>query len=591
MARPKAVGHLVAFALLTTFTATGPFTAHAYNPVASSAVVDLTPTVYPDRKQWWPGGHEQPIIVPYHKWGPDGPWASDLLIVDENTANQVDCPPHMVPPPDSGLPNAGYWGTLTCDKVPIWQWLGEVVKVDARQILDQAKNGESPIVTKEMVQAAERGHRPLQPGDAVLYWSGYDDKYDKPMPEGARLIVSPFEGKTPAWPAPDFDASEYVGSKGVRVMGIDSPSMGAFGPPRYVNKGPESSFQNPLAIESHLGHFKFGAVHTEGLMALDRVPNGSLYITLTPKHKGSPTGESRSVAITDTKLAAELLKAVRAQRVVDLSVTLAQELPVWWPGAGVGNYVYPYRVFHTNTYTGWMGPYKVNNHLMDAHTGTHMDPPAHFGPPPGFDFSSYNAWTKGVQQKYEAKYGKIKTTAMTSDKVPPHYCIGPARVVDVTARIGTTRRESWPASPTIRVEDVQAHERMYGPIKAGEVVLFKSGHTDAHFRELQRGIEDPNTAAPLNGNAEGWPAPSPETVNYVLDKGVKCIGTDAPSMGSVNSEEATMTHWAAASREAVFVEFLTGVGALPPTGGFFVFLAPKYENNHGGPGRALGILP
>jgi hypothetical protein len=188
-------------------------TVPAYDPPSPNSVVDLTPTVYTNRVQWWPGGHEQPIIVPYHKWGPDGPWASDLLIVDENTGNQVDCPPHMVPPPDSGLPNAGYWGTLTCDRVPIWQWLGEVVKIDARPILDQAKNGESPIITKEMVQAAERAHRSLQPGDAVLYWSGYDDRYDKPMPDGARLIVSPFEGKTPAWPAPDFDASEYVGSK------------------------------------------------------------------------------------------------------------------------------------------------------------------------------------------------------------------------------------------------------------------------------------------------------------------------------------------------------------------------------------------
>ena len=62
-------------------------------------------------------------------------------------------------------------------------------------------------------------------------------------------------------------------------------------------------------------------------------------------------------------------------------------------------------------------------------------------------------------------------------------------------------------------------------------------------------------------------------------------------MGSTNPEEAVMTHWAAASREVPFVEFLTNVGSLPPTGGFFVFLNPKYENNHGGPGRAIGILP
>jgi hypothetical protein len=36
------------------------------------------------------------------------PFAADLLIVDENTGAQFDCPPHMMPPLGSGLPNAGY---------------------------------------------------------------------------------------------------------------------------------------------------------------------------------------------------------------------------------------------------------------------------------------------------------------------------------------------------------------------------------------------------------------------------------------------------------------------------------------------------
>ena len=64
-------------------------------------------------QQWWPGGqrHHQPIIVPYVQHGP-GPFAADLLIVDENTGAQFDCPPHMMPPLESGLPNAGYWGTM-----------------------------------------------------------------------------------------------------------------------------------------------------------------------------------------------------------------------------------------------------------------------------------------------------------------------------------------------------------------------------------------------------------------------------------------------------------------------------------------------
>ena len=30
-----------------------------------------------------------------------------------------------------------------------------------------------------------------------------------------------------------------------------------------------------------------------------------------------------------------------------------------------------------------------------------------------------------------------------------------------------------------------------------------------------------------------------DVMNYILERGVKCIGTDGPSMGSVNPEEAT----------------------------------------------------
>src|SRR3712207_1532919 len=125
--------------------------AHAqYKPLTEGMAVDLSPTVSMSHKQYWPGGqkHHQPIIVPYIQHGP-GPYAADLLIVDENTATQLDCPPHMMPPQDSGLPNAGYWGNLTCDKLPVWQLAGEVVKVDGRSILDQAPNGVSPIFTIE----------------------------------------------------------------------------------------------------------------------------------------------------------------------------------------------------------------------------------------------------------------------------------------------------------------------------------------------------------------------------------------------------------------------------------------------------------
>ena len=62
-------------------------------------------------------------------------------------------------------------------------------------------------------------------------------------------------------------------------------------------------------------------------------------------------------------------------------------------------------------------------------------------------------------------------------------------------------------------------------------------------------------------------------------------------MGPVNAEASMMTHWAAVNQDMIFTEYLIGVGQLPPTGAFYIFLNPKVENNHGGPGRAIAILP
>lgn len=155
-------------------------------PLKPEDVVDLSGTVLMSHKQYWQGGgrHHQPIIVPYITHGP-GPHAADLLIVDENTGPQLDCPPHMMPPLGSGLPNSGYWGTLTCDKVPIWQFLGETVRIDGRKILDKAPKGVSPIFTIDMLKKAESEiGRSFAPGDVVLYWNRYVDNYDLPGEAG-----------------------------------------------------------------------------------------------------------------------------------------------------------------------------------------------------------------------------------------------------------------------------------------------------------------------------------------------------------------------------------------------------------------------
>ena len=204
-------------------------------------------------------------------------------VIDLSPTVQFDCPPHMMADQDTGLPNSGYWGFMTCDKVPAWQMVGQVVKVDGRGIYDQAPAGQSPVFTVQMVEQTEKElGRELRPGDAVLYWSHYNDTRGAPGEDPNRLQIDVLEGEAPAWPGPNFATGDFVGSKGVTLFGLDSPSIGAFGDPDYTYEGPQSyRSQTGKAIESHLGVFKHGGVDVEGLIHLDQVPNGSIFFGLS----------------------------------------------------------------------------------------------------------------------------------------------------------------------------------------------------------------------------------------------------------------------------------------------------------------------
>jgi kynurenine formamidase len=72
------------------------------------------------------------------------------------------------------------------------------------------------------------------------------------------------------------------------------------------------------------------------------------------------------------------------------------------------------------------------------------------------------------------------------------------------------------------------------------------------------------------GRAPGWPAPTPETISLVKDRGVSCIGTDGLSMGP--AEGGAPVHLAGLPHGAIFVEALAGLDPLPPRGAWFLFL-------------------
>jgi kynurenine formamidase len=531
---------------------------------AEPKFVDLSLLVAPNYPCTWPAGFPTFQSIPYERIGKLGPYNSDLLLFDENTGTQFDAPTHSVAPPGSGLPNAGPFGTMSSEKVPAWQFGGEACVINVRDLATSGPKGRSDLVTKERVIRWEKDHRPLSFGDVALFRSDYTDRFYKPFPEGRRFMADPIEGITPAWPDPNADCMEYLAGRSVMEAGTDSPSMGPIPP--------------PLGDETHYAGLRHGMIWTESATGLGKLPvTGAFYCMLSPKVVGGIGGAGRGFAIVGDPLAGRLIESARKRQAVDLSVELTDDSPLWWPGRGVGRARHAYGKY-------LILPFKQQRHVLDTNTGTHLVPPAYALPPAGFDNQSYPADVQQWLAEYETKYGPRGSSEVTAEKVPIEQTCGVARVIDIRPLVGTTEHKSWPASPEITPDDIRKFEQAKGPLKAGEIVLLMSGHNDRYCKPFPEGKACMDN--PINGKSEGWPALGPDAVEYLAQKGIRCVATDGPTLGGVDAKRALWTYWLLGSRGMVGIEYLKNVAAVPEHG-YFLFAPLKIDDCHGGPGRAI----
>lgn len=543
----------------------------AQSPDAKSETpkfVDHSLLIAPEFPCTWPA-HPFPRFQITHQRtiGPDSAYNIDVLLIDGNTGTQLDVPPHSVARPDLKREKSGPLGLAYTDKIEAWQFGGEACVVDVRDLLDQAPKGVSPLVKREHVERFEKQHRKLRFGDVVLFRSDYSDKYYRPYPEGSRFIADALDRKAPGFPDPDPDCMEFLATRSVMNLGTDSASMGPL---------PD------LAEPTHYAGLKHGMIWTESATNLAALPpTGAFYCMIGPKHQGAPYGEGRAFSIVGGDLPKRLIESAKAKRAIDLSPTLAPNLPVTSPGAGTGQHRQVYLKLDF-LYSEYLDLWH-HTHLMDAMAGTHLVPPSFALPPEGAK-PAYSPEVRGWLEEYEKKYGPRGTSSMTTEKVPLDWTCGTVRVIDVASLVGTTDKKTWPTSPEITPALIQEFEKKNGDLKAGEIVLFRTGHLDHHFKA------QPNDAGvwldPLNGKSEGWPAIGPDAVVFLKNKGIRCVATDAPDLGGVNPKRALMTYWALGSREMVGVEFLHNTAKIPQ-GGYFLFAALRIRDCHGGPGRAI----
>ena len=538
-------------------------------PASAASPIDLSLLVAEDHPCTWPSGFPMFQLKHYRRIGSLTPYNIDTLTIDGNTGTQIDVPPHSIPRPGSGLANEGPLGSIFTEKVPAWQFGGEAVVIDVSQLLDTTENGISSLIQPRHVLAWEKTHRKLRFGDVVLFRSGYTDKYYRPFPEGRRFVADPVQGTAPAWPDPHPDTMTLLGQRGVMHVGCDSPSMGPL---------PD------LAEPTHIAGLKFGMIFTEGVTRLNQVKPGSFYCVLGPRHAKGMYGEGRALAIPPGKLARRLIASATAKRAVDLSVINDSQLPITWTGPGIGNHRYPY--IKVDFLYAKNLDLQHHTHMMDAHAGTHLVPPSYALPANGFNNNQYSKQVRGWLKEYEKRFRRRRTSSVTTEAVPLGQTCGEARVIDVRGLVGSTEKSSWPRSPRISVTLVRAYEKAHGALRAGDVVLFRTGHIKRTFKPLPEGSAC--VSEPLNGTSEGWPAVSAEVVDYLAERGIRCVGIDAPSIGGVDEKQALMSYWALGSRGMVAVEFLQNLENLPAKA-YFLFAAIPIRGCHGGPGRAIAL--
>jgi isatin hydrolase len=269
-----------------------------------------------------------------------------------------------------------------------------------------------------------------------------------------------------------------------------------------------------------------------------------------------------------------------AWEVIDLSVTTGEEYPVAFPDQPQFK-VNPLTWFRRRR--GPSGPSggvkpgiaAVNAYEITEHTGTQIDFPPHFIPPPG----------AGIPGSRGRAIGR-----RTGDEFPLESLMGPAVVLDVRALLAANTRDG--RSAQITPAWIERWEARFGRIARGEVPALFSGYTDRYYKRFPDGnrFKDRMLWKPLIDKSEpAWVVLAPDAVELLWSRGVAHVATDAPSFGAAEDPQAS--HVAGLKHGMTWTEQAMRLGRLPLRGAFYVCAPYKVQEQQAGIVRAFAFSP
>jgi kynurenine formamidase len=196
--------------------------------------------------------------------------------------------------------------------------------------------------------------------------------------------------------------------------------------------------------------------------------------------------------------------------------------------------------------------YASARYAAPEHGGTHLDAPIHFN-----------------------------QNGIYADQVPLASCIGPAAVIDFSARAAND------PDAMLTVDDIQAYEEKCGQIPDGAIVLARSGWGKFWLNKKRYlGTDKPGDVAGLH-----FPGYSPEAAEWLVkNRDLAAIAIDTASMDRGMSKDFEVHQIWLGSNKPGF-ENIANADKLPPKGATIFCIPMKLGKGTGGPTRAFALLP
>ena len=236
----------------------------------------------------------------------------------------------------------------------------------------------------------------------------------------------------------------------------------------------------------------------------------------------------------------EATKMGRRARILDLSHTISEDLPLW-PGDPNAFGV------HTEASIEPDGCFARSFSMLE-HYATHVDAPAHFVP---------------------------GGTAV--DEIAPDRLLGPAVVIDVP------KAAAGDPDYALDAGQIARWESMHGSLPPRAIVLLRTGWASRWPDDTRYINKDP-------GGIMHFPGFGADAVRVLTERDASAIGIDTMSV-DIGSSQDYPVHRIALQAGLYQIENLADLSALPETGAFLIVAPIKLQGGSGAPCRVFAILP